>query len=199
MKLVYLENLEAFANQIAEKIKELFVLKEDGKTLSSNDYTAEDKEKVANIPTEYIESGSQTETSTADGGTNTYTFTTNGGNTSTFTVRNGSKGSVGATGAKGATGAAGVRGSRWNSGTAITGTNTTAVAFTGSGITDALVNDYYLNTSTGYVYKCTTSGNASTAKWAYAGSIKGAAGTMGNVDEITEADINNIISGTYSG
>ncbi len=37
----------------------------------------------------------------------------------------------------------------------------------------------YLNTSTGYVYRCTLAGNASVAKWAYAGSIKGATGAQG--------------------
>ena len=83
---------------------------------------------------------------------------------------------AGATGTKGATG---TRGSRWSTGTAITGTSTTAAVFSGSGITDALVNDMYLNTSTGYVYRCTTAGNASTAKWVYTGSIKGAAGATG--------------------
>ena len=37
----------------------------------------------------------------------------------------------------------------------------------------------YLNTSTGYTYRCTVAGNASTAKWVYAGSIKGATGATG--------------------
>ena len=37
----------------------------------------------------------------------------------------------------------------------------------------------YLNTSTGYVYRCTVAGNASVAKWAYVGSIKGATGASG--------------------
>ena len=199
MKLVYLGNLEKFADELAKRVRELFVLKEGGKGLSSNDYTAEDKAKVANIPTDYIKTGLQTETSTADGGTNVYTFTTSSGETSTFTVKNGAAGSAGAKGATGATGAAGQRGSRWSCGTAVTGSGTTGAVFSGTGITDALVNDCYLNTSTGYVYRCTASGNASTAKWAYMGSIKGATGEMGDVDEITEADIGKIIAGTYSG
>ena len=42
-----------------------------------------------------IKSGKQTTTSTADGGTNVYTFTDTKGATSTFTVKNGSKGSNG--------------------------------------------------------------------------------------------------------
>ena len=89
------------------------------------------------------------------------------------------KGDKGDTGAKGATGATGQRGSRWTSGTAITGTSTTATVFSGTGITDALVNDFYLNTSTGYVYRCTVAGAASVAKWVYVGSIKGATGAQG--------------------
>lgn len=78
---------------------------------------------------------------------------------------------------RGNTGAAGTRGSRWSTGTAITGTSTTATIFSGTGITDALVNDMYLNTSTGYTYRCTVAGAASAAKWVYVGSIKGASGT----------------------
>ena len=85
-------------------------------------------------------------------------------------------------GAKGDTGSTGTRGSRWNSGTACTGTSTTGTVFA-TGITDALVNDYYLNTSTGYVYRCTTAGNASTAKWSYAGSIKGVKGDKGDTGD----------------
>lgn len=176
-----------------------------------------------------IISGSQTTTSTADGGSNVYTFTDVAGNTSTITVKNGSKGSTGTQGnqgpkgdtgpqgpagttptiktasgtnintvgtpsvtastsgttttftfnnLKGATGATGTRGSRWSTGTACTGNSTTGTIFA-TGITDALVNDMYLNTSTGFVYRCTTAGNASTAKWTYVGSIKGATGSQG--------------------
>lgn len=154
MKLIYLEDLEAFARHVAEKVKGL-------------------------IPKNYIVSGSQTTTSNTDGGTNVYTFTNSNGKTSTFSVKNGSKGDKGDTGAAGAKGATGTRGSRWSSGTAITGTSTTATVFSGSGITDALVNDYYLNTSTGYVYRCTVAGAAAAAKWVYAGSIKGATGAAG--------------------
>ncbi|MDE6725427.1 MAG: hypothetical protein K2J79_07455, partial [Ruminiclostridium sp.] len=63
-----------------------------------------------------------------------------------------------AAGAKGATGATGTRGSRWTVGTAVTGNSSAATVFSGTGITDALVNDMYLNSSTGYVYKCTAAG-----------------------------------------
>ena len=63
-----------------------------------------------------IKSGKQTTTSTADGGSNVYTFTDTKGATSTFTVKNGSKGSqgpqgpVGPAGPTGATGATGPTG-----------------------------------------------------------------------------------------
>ena len=52
-------------------------------------------------------------------------------------------------------------------GTAITGTSTSATTFSGSGITAAKVGDWYINTNNGNVYKCTTAGAASTAKWVY--------------------------------
>ena len=52
-------------------------------------------------------------------------------------------------------------------GTKITGTSTTAKVFEKSGVTNATVNQIYFNTEKGHVYKCTTAGNASTAKWQY--------------------------------
>ena len=91
----------------------------------------------------------------------------------------GPKGETGATGQQGPTGATGTRGSRWNAGTAITGTSTTATIFSGTGITDALVNDMYLNTSTGNTYRCTVAGAAAAAKWVYVGSLKGTTGAQG--------------------
>lgn len=91
----------------------------------------------------------------------------------------GPQGDKGDKGDTGATGNAGTRGSRWNNGTAITGTSTTATIFSGSGITDALVNDMYLNTSTGNTYRCTVAGVASVAKWVYTGNIKGPKGDTG--------------------
>lgn len=88
----------------------------------------------------------------------------------------GAKGDTGAAGAKGATG---TRGSMIFWGTAITGTSTTATVFSGSGISSALVNDLYINTSNWNIYQCTTAGAASTAKWTYKGNIKGAKGAAG--------------------
>ena len=177
--------------------------------------------------------GSQTTESSADGGSNVYTFSDG----STITVKNGSKGSTGAKGTsaawftgtavtgtstkattftvsgskagdmylntstlnvyraananswvyvcniKGATGATGTRGSVINQGTAITGTSTTSTVFSGSGLTSALVNDLYMNTSTFNIYRCTVAGNAATAKWVYVGCIKGVKGDTGDKGE----------------
>lgn len=86
-------------------------------------------------------------------------------------------------------------GSQWYYGTAITGTESTGTVFPGSGIENATVNDKYLNTGTGSdsgnVYTCVLAGDADTAQWSYAGSIRGAQGprgpqgTTGAVDENT--------------
>lgn len=65
---------------------------------------------IKNKPT-FLTGGSQTSTSSSDGGSNVFTFTKSDGTTATFTVKNGSKGSTGATGPqgpKGDTGPAGV-------------------------------------------------------------------------------------------
>lgn len=52
-------------------------------------------------------------------------------------------------------------------GTAITGTSKTAKEFPKSGVSSAKVNDTYLNKEKGHVYKCTTAGAPSKAKWKY--------------------------------
>lgn len=80
---------------------------------------------------------------------------------------------------KGDPGSNGTNGGRWYTGTVLTGTNTSGTIFTGSGVSTAVVGDMYLNTSTQNVYRCTTAGNASTAKWAYVCNIKGAPGPEG--------------------
>ena len=92
----------------------------------------------------------------------------------------GPQGEQGPKGDTGPQGAAGVRGSRWTQGTAITGTSTSATVFPESGIADALVNDNYLNPSTGNTYRCTVAGDANNAKWIYTGNIKGAQGPKGD-------------------
>lgn len=62
------------------------------------------------IPTDYLTGGSQTSTSSADGGSNVFTFTKSNGSTAAFTVKNGSKGSQGEQGPQGLQGETGPRG-----------------------------------------------------------------------------------------
>ena len=62
------------------------------------------------IPTNYLVGGEQTTTSSADGGSNVFTFTKADGETATFTVKNGSKGSTGPQGEQGPVGPAGPKG-----------------------------------------------------------------------------------------
>lgn len=102
--------------------------------------------------------GKQTTTSTADGGSNIYTFKDG----STITVKNGSKGSTGAAGTS----------ATWFSGGAVTGTSTTAKTFNVPG---SKAGDMYLNTGTSNVYKATAAN-----QWVYLCNIKGPQGTPGN-------------------
>lgn len=90
----------------------------------------------------------------------------------------GPKGDRGEKGNKGDEGTTGTRGSRWTEGTAITGTSTVPTVFN-TGIADALQEDLYLNTDTGNVYRCTTSGDETTAQWVYACNLKGVKGDTG--------------------
>jgi len=91
----------------------------------------------------------------------------------------GDTGAKGDKGDKGDTGATGQRGSQAFMGTGITGTSTTATVFSGSGVSSALVGDFYINTSTGNLYQCTVAGAASVAKWVYKGALKGPKGDTG--------------------
>ncbi len=74
-------------------------------------------------------------------------------------------------------------GSMWYQGDAITGTSTSGIIFSESGIAKAEKNDMYLNTGSGAdrgnVYVCTLAGNASTAQWAYKQNIMGPTGSAG--------------------
>lgn len=99
-----------------------------------------------------------------------------------FTIPRGATGAAGAKGDKGDkgdAGAAGQRGTMLYPGTGITGTSTTATVFSGSGVASAMVNDMYINTSTGNLYQCTVGGAASVAKWVYKGTLKGPKGDTG--------------------
>lgn len=76
-------------------------------TPSSHNHTKSD---ITDMPTDYLTGGSQTATSTADGGTNTFTFTRADGTTATFDVKNGTKGSKGEQGIQGIQGPKGDKG-----------------------------------------------------------------------------------------
>lgn len=70
------------------------------------------------IPTNFLVGGEQTTTSSADGGSNVFTFTKADGETATFTVKNGSKGSTGPQGEQGPVGPAGPKGETGEAGPA---------------------------------------------------------------------------------
>ena len=74
------------------------------------------KELDNRVPKDYITSGSQTQTSTEDGGANVFTFTRTDGKNYTFETRNGSKGSKGDTGEKGDKGDKGDKGEQGEKG-----------------------------------------------------------------------------------
>ena len=91
----------------------------------------------------------------------------------------GPQGEQGIPGIQGEQGERGNRGSRLTEGIAITGTSTTPTVFNGTGISDSLAEDMYLNTDTGNAYRCTTGGEATVAKWVYACNLKGIKGDTG--------------------
>lgn len=104
----------------------------------------------------------------------TYTITYDDGSTpDTFTVTNGAPGTNGADGSK------------WYKGTALTGTGTGITGFPGN------INDFYLNSTDGYIYTCTASGDATTATWDYVMTLTGGGGSS-----ITVVDNLNSTSGT---
>ena len=103
----------------------------------------------------------------------TYTITYDSGSPDTFTVTNG------------ANGADGADGSVWYKGTAITGTGSGITGFPGN------KDDFYLNSSDGYVYNCTATGTAVTATWDYVMTLTGGGGSS-----VTVVDNLNSTSGT---
>ena len=81
-------------------------------------------------------------------------------------------------GAGGTTWADVVHNTKWNLGTSISGEASDNV-FSGSGLENSYVDDFYLNTNTFELYKCTKSGEAATATWLKIGVIKGSDGSAG--------------------
>lgn len=79
-------------------------------------------------------------------------------------------------GADGDPGAPGEDGNRWYRGTGISGKAVNPTVYSGSGITEANPNDFYLNPSEGAVYHCVTGGDASTATWSYDFTMTGGGG-----------------------
>ena len=96
----------------------------------------------------------------------TYTITYDDGTTTTYDVTNGQNGS------------------KWYKGTAISGTGTSITGFPG------VINDFYLNSSSGYVYTCTKTGGSllpDAAEWDYVMALTGGGGSTVTV-------IDNLIS-----
>lgn len=90
------------------------------------------------------------------GNVDTYTINYSDGSApTTFTVTNGIDGKDG---------------SVWYKGTALSSTGTGLTGFPGK------EHDFYLNTSTGYIYTCTHTGDATTALWEWAMLISGGSG-----------------------
>lgn len=91
-------------------------------------------------------------------------------------------------------------GNNWYVGSAITGTSTTPTIFVSTGIGDALVGDLYLNsnysddTYLGNLYRCTTAGDYTVAKWVYVCNIRGASGS--GVGDMTKAQYDPTNSGS---
>lgn len=79
-------------------------------------------------------------------------------------------------GADGDPGVPGEDGNRWYRGTGISGKAVNPTVYSGSGITEANPNDFYLNPSEGAVYHCVTGGDASTATWSYDFTMTGGGG-----------------------
>lgn len=82
----------------------------------------------------------------------TYSINYSSGEPTTFTVTNGADGSI------------------WYKGTAISGTGSSITGFPGK------EHDFYLNSETGMVYTCTSSGTAVTATWEFVMTISGGGG-----------------------
>lgn len=104
----------------------------------------------------------------------TYTITFDDGNTTTYNITNGQNGS------------------KWYKGTAISGTGTSITGFPG------VKDDYYLNSTYGYVYVCTRSGGASVpdpAEWDFVLTLSGGGGASVTViDGLTSTSSTDALS-----
>lgn len=112
------------------------------------------------------------------GNVDIYTITFDDGTTEPFTVTNGIDGA---------------NGSIWYKGTALTGTGTSITGFPG------VINDFYLNSSTGYVYVCTKTGGATVpdaAEWDYVMTLTGGGGgsTIIVIDNLTSSSSTDALS-----
>ena len=85
----------------------------------------------------------------------------------------------------------GTRGSEWYAGDKLLGTNTDGMIFPDSGISDARVNDRYVNPFTGNLYACVRAGAADVAKWAYIGNIKGPKGDPGEKGDAGKIEVSD--------
>lgn len=112
-------------------------------------------------------------------------------------------------GADGSPGVPGEDGNRWYRGVGISGKAVNPTVYSGSGITDANPNDFYLNPSEGAVYHCVTGGDASTATWSYDFTMTGGGGggsivtwtqiqTSTGATKIAEIDIDGTTTDVYA-
>lgn len=104
----------------------------------------------------------------------TYTITFDDGTTTTYDITNGQNGS------------------KWYKGTAISGTGTSITGFPGN------MNDFYLNSTDGYVYICTKTGGSlppDAAEWDYVMTLTGGGGTSVTViDNLTSTSTTDALS-----
>ena len=85
----------------------------------------------------------------------------------------------------------GTRGSEWYAGEKLLGDSTVGMIFPESGISDARVNDRYVNPFTGNLYACVRAGAADVAKWAYIGNIKGPKGDQGEKGDAGKIEVSD--------
>lgn len=132
-------------------------------------------QKIGNLRGIGITSITKTSTS---GNVDTYTIAYSDGTSTTFNVTNGIDGTNGST---------------WYKGTALSGT--------GSGITGfpGVINDFYLNSTTGGVYVCTKTGAAmvpDAAEWDYVMTLSGGGGggSILVIDNLTSSSSTDALS-----